>query len=179
MGTTASPASGLARTRRWRRGGSVAAVVVCSAMFGAACGSSIPGYAGGLPETPVALAQCMRAHGVPGFPDPSGGRFNLKGINQNAPRFRQAVQVCVPAGGRSAGPSQQAQGLAKGLEFARCMRAHGVRDFPDPVASDGNFVAHGLTGSGMDPGAPVFQAALQTCRPVLTTGGNPGTGSAG
>jgi hypothetical protein len=49
-------------------------------------------------------AQCMRAHGVPNFPDPhtttggigtpSGIGFDMSGIDQNSPQYRSADQAC-------------------------------------------------------------------------------------
>jgi hypothetical protein len=44
----------------------------------------------------VKFADCMRAHGVPNFPDPShDGAFDLPpGLNPQAPRFGQATQAC-------------------------------------------------------------------------------------
>jgi len=52
----------------------------------------------------VKYAQCMRAHGVPNFPDPkttnggigvpSGIGFDMSGINQKSPQYRSADQAC-------------------------------------------------------------------------------------
>lgn len=44
----------------------------------------------------VKYADCMRAHGVPNFPDPShGGGFDLPpGLNPQAPQFTRAAQAC-------------------------------------------------------------------------------------
>jgi hypothetical protein len=52
----------------------------------------------------VKYAQCMRAHGVPNFPDPhtanggigvpSGIGFDMSGIDQNSPQYRSADQAC-------------------------------------------------------------------------------------
>lgn len=50
----------------------------------------------------VKFAECMRAHGVPGFPDPkfpAGGGIALgpgpgPGVDPNAPAFQHASQVC-------------------------------------------------------------------------------------
>ena len=183
MESTASSGSGHARRSLLRREGRIAAVLACLAALATACGgpdgSSSPGYAGGTPTSALAFAQCMRAHGVPGFPDPSGGQFNFTGINQNSPQFRSAAGIC---GGQApvSAASQEAQGLAKGLEFARCMRAHGVRNFPDPVASNGSD-GSSITisgGNGVDPNSPAFQTAQRTCRSLLP-GGSSGGGNSG
>jgi hypothetical protein len=182
MKSKASTASGHARSSPLWRDGGLAAVLVGLVAFAAACGgpagSAIPGYVNGTPESPLAFAQCVRAHGVPGFPDPSNGQWNLTGVNQNSPQFRHAVGICGSSG-PGPGPSQQPQGLAKGLAFSRCMRAHGVRNYPDPTASNGDISVHVQSGSGMDTKSPAFQAAARACRPVLPNGGYPGSGNSG
>jgi hypothetical protein len=52
----------------------------------------------------VKYAECMRAHGVPGFPDPhtttggvgvpSGIGFDLSGIDAHSPEFQSASRAC-------------------------------------------------------------------------------------
>src|SRR5262245_18620999 len=42
------------------------------------------------------------------------------------------------------------------VEFARCMRAHGVPNFPDPTGQAGELGPN----SGIDPGSTQFQTAL-------------------
>lgn len=185
MKSTVSPASGYTRRSLLRRNCRIAAVLGCVAALATACAdsSSIPGYASGKPTSALAFAQCMRAHGILSFPDPSGGQFNLTGISQSSSQFRNAARIC---GGSSPEPAAglQAQSLAMALEFSRCMRAHGVRSFPDPVVSNNgngsiNITVHGSAGNGMDPNSPVFQAAMRACRPLLRSGGNPGSGNSG
>lgn len=179
MTRKASPAKGDDRGCRLRPDVRIAAICLGLVMLAAGCagqgGSSLPGYVGGVPGSPLAFAQCMRAHGVPSFPDPSGGRFDLSGIDQSSPQFRHAAAICSPSTPGD-GSSQQAQGLAKGLEFSRCMRAHGMRSFPDPTASDGSITIHVPSGSGLDPRSPAYRAALQACRRLLPNGANPGSG---
>jgi hypothetical protein len=176
----ASRSSGVQWRSRLRRDGRAAAILLCVTAFAAACGgpggSAIPGYVNGTPTTPLAFAQCMRAHGVPGFPDPSNGQFNLAGISQNSPQFLHAGGICTSSGGIS-GASQQARNVAQGLTFARCMRAHGVTDFPDP-APNGNGENSSQSVSVSQDETPVFQKALATCRPLLS-GGSSGDGSSG
>ncbi|MBV9805034.1 MAG: hypothetical protein JO130_17675 [Solirubrobacterales bacterium] len=92
----------------------------------------------------VAFARCMRASGVPGFPDPQPGRgllFSMNGLDPSSPAFRAAQMKChrlLPGGGPP-GPGSttrpSAQTLAKLVRIARCMRQHGVPDFPDPRTS--------------------------------------------
>jgi hypothetical protein len=43
----------------------------------------------------VALAACMRAHGVANFPDPNGqGAFNLGEVDRGTPQFSSAIKTC-------------------------------------------------------------------------------------
>jgi hypothetical protein len=64
--------------------------------------------------------------------------------------------------------------MAQGVAYARCMRSHGVPDFPDPTASPGGGVAfqvNGGPGSDLDHNNPRFQAADHACRSLLPGGG--------
>jgi len=174
MNSNTSLASGHGRANRLRRGSGLAAIVVCVAAFATACGgpggSANPGSGGS--GNGVRFAQCMRTHGVPNFPDPSGSGVNLSGINQKSPQYQHAAGICGrPAG---AGAAQQAQAVAKALEFSRCMRAHGVLNYSDPtVSNSGNgssITSHMSSGSGVDRKSPVFQDALRACRSVWPGG---------
>jgi hypothetical protein len=122
----------------------------------------------------LAYAQCMRSHGVPDFPDPnSQGEFDSANLPASSPQFQAAQQACrnvLPGGGgqrTSGGAALNAQQQAQLLQFSKCMRSHGVPDFPDPSS-------HGLDlGSGaVDPQSPQFQSAQNACKSYL-----PGSGS--
>lgn len=46
------------------------------------------------------FAQCMRSHGIPDFPDPSGGGLSIQihpgsDLNPNNPTFKNASQLCA------------------------------------------------------------------------------------
>jgi hypothetical protein len=82
----------------------------------------------------------MRAHAVPNFPDPgSGGGVQLSGsrINSQSPAFEAAQSACqklLPGG--IAGPGNvSAPQIEVGVKIAACIRAHGLRSFPDPTPS--------------------------------------------
>jgi hypothetical protein len=65
------------------------------------------------------------------------------------------------AGGSSSGV------LAKFDAYARCMRSHGIPDFPDPTTSPGGGVGiqvNGGPGSDLNKHNPMFEAANQACR---------------
>jgi hypothetical protein len=58
------------------------------------------------------------------------------------------------------------------LKYARCMRTHGVANFPDPNASGGfTFPV------GTNPTSSASRAAQATCRKYLPGGGMPGPGT--
>ena len=74
----------------------------------------------------------MRSHGVPNFPDPDAPFPS--GIKQS-PAFRSAMQTCrkLQPGGTSTGtPLTEAQRVAA-LAQVRCIRDHGMPNFPDPT----------------------------------------------
>jgi hypothetical protein len=190
--------AGAAATRR----ANIAALVLAaaaSALLAAGCGGGSSGSgvaqvastttetnspSGSSKGNPVAYAACMRSHGVPLFPDPDrhGAIGPGKAVDPNSPQFRKAQDACrslLPAGrgNTTAGRSQlspQQQALL--LRYARCMRSHGLPNFPDPTG-------HGLAlePDQVDTRSPLFQAANEACRSLLpklprgqthTTGGN-------
>jgi hypothetical protein len=173
MKCIASRASGQRWGSHLRRDGCIAAVLLCLTTFATACGGS-PSPSTGSASSNLAYAQCMRAHGVRNFPDPSGnGQFVLTGIDTESPQFQAALAACK-APYASATSGQNANAPASGLKFARCMRAHGVANFPDPAANGQNSSSISQ-GSGQ---TPVFQRALTTCRPLLS-GASSSSGSTG
>ena len=128
----------------------------------------------GNPQKALKLSECMRANGVPNFPDPNGqGVIQGSGIDPNSPAFQKAQQRCAAklgAGKGTRSPAEQAQAQAAALAFSKCMRSHGVSGFPDPQFGSGGAIRislHGSAGSGLDPGSPIFQKAQQTCGSLL------------
>ncbi|HTX46174.1 MAG TPA: hypothetical protein VMD48_07850 [Solirubrobacteraceae bacterium] len=129
----------------------------------------------------VDYSKCMRAHGVPNFPDPSsGGGIQLSassGINPFSPAFKAAQSHCrklLPGGGPPTGPpSAQAERAA--LETSECMRKHGVSGFPDPTlkapSSPAGYGAIEDRGgvilaipSTINVQSPAFQQAAKACQ---------------
>jgi hypothetical protein len=64
-------------------------------------------------------------------------------------------------------PAQRAANEVAGLLFARCMRSHGVPDFPDPPAASGGGIGFAFGAGGIDPAAPLFRVAQRRCISVL------------
>ena len=124
-------------------------------------------------------AECMRAHGVPSFPDPSSnGVFDGSDIDPNAPQFQSAQAKCskdLPHSGPIT-PAQKQQALAHLLAYSRCMRSHGVTSFPDPTTKGGG-VGIEISGNSVDPSSPVFQRAQAVCGHLQ--GAPPGFGGGG
>jgi hypothetical protein len=117
------------------------------------------------------FSACMRKHGVTNFPDPNGqGVITFgsgTGIDPNSPAFQSARTTCqklLPNGGQPT-PAQQAQQQKQLLALSACMRAHGIKDFPDP--SGGGLQLRGGPGSDLDPSNPTFQKAQQACQKDL------------
>jgi len=93
-----------------------------------------------LQQVLIAFAKCMRSNGVPSFPDPNArGLFQVRaGMDRSSPLFAAAQAKChnlLPEGGPGTGPPPSPQTLARFLNIARCMRQHGVSNFPDPRTS--------------------------------------------
>jgi hypothetical protein len=149
-------------------------------------GSSAPESPASLQGAAIAFSKCMRASGVPNFPDPSAGGGFLVRANRgtiSSPVFKAAQAKCqklIPGGGPP-GPgsttSPSPQTLARFLGIARCMRSNGVEDFPDPRTSV-PFNPFGSGGAGVisdiegvilifpgtiDQQSPAFTRAAAVC----------------
>jgi hypothetical protein len=120
---------------------------------------------------PVAWSACMRSHGVPNFPDPgSTGQIRLdprklaeSGIDVDSPRFKRAARACLrlqPKGARATARQPTAAQQQAMLRFARCMRSHGVPNFPDPQPGGALDLAQKVAA----PNSPQFKATEHTCR---------------
>jgi hypothetical protein len=143
-----------------------------------ACGSSTPPSPAGASGGPLLkLAQCMRAHGVSNFPDPSaaGGLTIPNAINTASPAFRTAQHACagLAGGGGGAGGQQAAAGRrSQLLAVARCMRSHGVPSFADPTSSppppsSGNVIGGSgwflALGTRQERQSPAYRRAAAAC----------------
>jgi hypothetical protein len=66
------------------------------------------------------------------------------------------------------GPSAAGK-YASSLAYSRCMRSHGVSDFPYPKQVGGGIQISG-SRSGINPQSPLFMSAQQSCRHLLPGG---------
>jgi hypothetical protein len=105
------------------------------------------------PASLADLAKCARANGLPNFPDPvqdAKGAWNFPASVDSLKLPAACDSVRKRLGGQSFGPaSASAADLAKSRQFAQCVRAHGLPDWPDPK-SDGTFVLPDRLKTGGD-----------------------------
>ena len=156
-------------------------------------GSPAAGWSAG-PTSAVAYSHCVRGHGVPSYPDPGGGGTLAKvgaqqlGVsNSRLQAARGACQHLLPASGASldanslrqcelTGDCPQAlvqQALTVGRTIARCMRSHGVANWPDPTTdSEGrpgfDLSAHGF--SRQQAHSPQIRVKVSECGHGMPTG---------
>jgi hypothetical protein len=124
----------------------------------------------GMGGVTVKYSACMRAHGLPNFPDPnSEGQVSISNVNPNSTTFADAQRDCgrFSASGASGKPpsaAQQAKILANALKFSVCMRAHGVPNFPDPTTGpNGSGVALRISKGELNANSSEFQRAQKAC----------------
>lgn len=119
------------------------------------------------------LARCMRANGVSTFPDPSakegtlGAMVSSAGIDLQSSGVQSALAACKQYNPtQKVTPAQSAAQNAQELQFAQCMRSHGVANYPDPSsgsATGAGAVHLNLGGTGIDFNSPAVQAAIKAC----------------
>lgn len=144
-----------------RRAAAVTIAVNTLALLIAACGASKPPgspRATTKPTSPaVAFTRCMRSHGVSDYPDPTARnsspgtnglpKVNLRALGVSSSQVDAAERTCqrlLPNGAQVSRPTSRSI-LSSLTDFARCMRSHGVSDWPDASRTLGNF-----------PGSPRF-----------------------
>jgi len=146
-----------------------------SSSGGSQGGSASPG------SQAVAYSACVRAHGVPTFPDPKisihgNGVSVAIGITpaiSDNPHFKSAQQACsklLPGGGPGAegnhqiAPREQSQYL----KAVACIRLHGIPNFPDPTFSGGG--VHLPKAAGVNLHSPQVRAAEEACQSLIPGG---------
>jgi hypothetical protein len=158
----------------------IATISVAAAFLGG-CGGSTSKAKSHEPSQEV-LAQCMRAHGIRNFPDPTvgaGGQLGMsvqsalnsstvtvEGISFSGPKFTAAENACKMFGGRDGHNGVSATRKASFLLQAQCMRDHGVPNFPDPKFMPGGGIR--IDDSDINENAPAFVKAANECLHVGT-----------
>lgn len=156
---------------------------ICGATLIAACGSSSPSStSASSPDTVtlngqamsaahanqdmVRFADCMRTHGVPGFPDPTTDPHAFKqAFDTTSPAFGHAADTCqhlLPAGGQHGQSQQVSHKQFEGmLAFARCVRSRGFPRFPDPTSM--GLTHEMLAQAGINVHQPAVVRAADAC----------------
>ena len=123
----------------------------------------------------LAFAKCMREHGVD-MPDPvinaDGGMTVSIGSEGGKPIDQKTMQAADeackdlmparPDGGPTQMTPEQQDAM---LDFAKCMREHGV-DMPDPEFGNGGGTVM-IGGDGIAFDSPTFKAADEACRSIM------------
>jgi hypothetical protein len=132
----------------------------------AACGGAST-TKNGAARTALAFSRCMRTNGVPRYPDPGNSgqlvKESLLQLGVSGAQFQAAESACrrlLPNGGSPPSAAQVRQVRELSLQFSRCVRAHGLPDFPDP---DSTGRIPDPASVGVDQGAPKFEAANSAC----------------
>jgi len=179
-----------ARPPTWR---TTAAVIGTAALavLAAACNGS-PSLTGGSPTaggsadptSAVAYSHCVRGHGVPRYPDPTSNgqlpKTDAQRLGVSSSELQAAQTACqhlLPAGSlqqqehqcmqNSDCPSALVQQMLNAdLKLARCMRSHGVPNFPDPTNGGASGPVFNITKAGISDAAShtgQFIAKLNEC----------------
>jgi hypothetical protein len=111
----------------------------------------------------VSFSRCMRSHGVPSFPDPTRGgeipKVSLQQVGVSNSQLQAAQQACKSLW-PTVSATQQQQVRVQALRFSRCIRNHGISDFPDPDTNGGIGIPDTVEN------APGFEAAMNVCKPL-------------
>ena len=135
----------------------------------------------------LAYSRCMRAHGVLRFPDPDSGgvipKVGLAQLDVSTTVYQAAQKTCehlLPSSAQSSQAWDQ-QMLNALWKFARCVRSHGVPNWPDPLAESdpGQPGTPGFPRQlppGLNTSSPVVKSAMHKCQhliPGYASGGYP------
>jgi len=148
---------------------------------GSSTGSGPANQSSGSPGSQaVAFSACVRAHGVPNFPDPKitihgNGTSVAIGITpaiSSNPHFKAAQQACMKLlkGGPGEEPNRPItpQEQSQYLKAAACIRSHGIPSFPDPTFSSGG--VHLPKTAGVNLHSPQVRAAEEACQSLIPGG---------
>jgi hypothetical protein len=152
------------------------AALALVALIGAGCGG---GGSDGDGNTTAAnqgkavkFAQCMRENGVSQFPDPDAsgqltidGVLNGSSIDPDSPTWNAAIDACkgLQPPGFTGGGERSSDEQDAALQFAQCVREHGVPDFPDPVNGEPLINTYRIPSSNTPRGMSILNAATQKC----------------
>lgn len=84
-----------------------------------------------------------------------------------------AVLAAGCGGTNGSGRAASGSIKSKFVAYSRCMRSHGVSDFPDPTTPAGGGVAFSINGGGgsdLNPSNPTYKTANRACGSLLPAG---------
>jgi hypothetical protein len=126
-------------------------------------------------DAALKYARCMREHGVD-VPDPvfDGGGINQTGPEEKVPKakLQQAERACrryapKEVEGPQLSEEEQREFREAALANARCMREHGIENFPDPTFPGSGEAAIQAPAGAFDPNDPDFKEAEEACKDTL------------
>ena len=146
-------------------------LAACGRAGGSAMHRAAPGQ--NLASLAHQLGQCIRANGLPNFADPTVGSDGQIHVPASAPRLPASAEAAcrsiidqLPDTGPTTAPPVSQAVFQQWLAFARCMRTHGLPDFPDPNP-DGSFTLpadiYGLPNGAIRP-------QVEACRSLSPNG---------
>jgi hypothetical protein len=116
----------------------------------------------------LAFSGCMRSHGVSQFPDPDSSgaipKVTMEQLGVSSTRFQPAQSACAHL--LRSTNTQVQQTLSGMLDFARCLRSHGVRNWPDPTTDSTGQAVFDLR-SRINPDTPQMDAKSGRCSHLL------------
>jgi hypothetical protein len=92
------------------------------------------------------------------------GSSSSRGVAQLSPTKRADTTAAESGAAGAAGPANPA---ALAVAYAKCMRANGVANFPEPSGGGGLF----RFGAGVDPTSPAFKIAQAVCHKLMPGAG--------
>jgi hypothetical protein len=141
----------------------IAAALLVAALLAGCGGSSGGGMTQPAFHRALKAAACMRANGVPNYPEPKliNGTVHISfttSVNPTTPAVQTAAKRC----GYQA--EQQTEETRSRIAFVRCMRAHGLKNFPFPTP-DGAVSVEMVEAAGINPQAPAVARVEAKCLP--------------
>jgi hypothetical protein len=126
----------------------------------------------------LAFSRCMRANGLPSFPDPLPGQVAAKfpsaqDLGVSASLYQTAQNACqhlLPNGGSAPDGAAVQQELSGMRSFSQCMRSHGVPDWPDPIVDSQGRPVFDLGSAGISQSesrSPQLMATMHECGHLL------------
>ena len=168
------------------------AVLTGVALLTAACGGSpsssdFGDSASAGSSSTVAYSACMRDHGVPNYPDPDSSgmlpKTDAQALGVASSRYQAAQSACQSMLPNAASesfdnqvrrcylagtcpPALVQQMMTHGRTIARCMRSHGIPNWPDPTLDPRGRPFFDLSGQGITRSqshSPQYEAKEGQC----------------